>query len=85
MPMDHRTQRAPRVSEVTTIDDLAAYLWISKLPLEKLAQAGNVPGRKAGKHWRFYHLAVDRWLGNDSAADRGNRPLAAQEEVRCLD
>jgi len=45
-----------------TIDDLAAYLQVSKSSLYKLAQDGKVPGQKVGKHWRFHKEAIDRWL-----------------------
>ena len=48
--------------DVMTIDELAAYLQLSKSTLYKLAQEGKVPGQKVGKHWRFHKGAIDRWL-----------------------
>jgi len=45
-----------------TIDDLAAYLQVSKSSLYKLSQEGKVPGQKVGRHWRFRKEAIDRWL-----------------------
>jgi len=45
-----------------TIDDLAAYLQVSKSSLYKLAQGGKIPGQKVGKHWRFRRDTIDRWL-----------------------
>ena len=54
MRIDHGT--------VFTIDDLAAYLKISKSTLYKLAQGGSLPGQKVGKHWRFHKDAIDQWL-----------------------
>jgi excisionase family DNA binding protein len=50
-----------------TIDDLAAYIQISKSSLYKLAQDGRVPGQKIGKHWRFSRAVIDQWLGNGAA------------------
>ena len=47
---------------VMTIGDLAAYLKIPKSTLYKLAQQGDLPGQKVGKHWRFHKDAVDEWL-----------------------
>ncbi len=47
---------------VLTIDELAAYLKISKSTLYKLAQKGEVPGQKVGKHWRFRRDIIDQWL-----------------------
>ncbi|KAA0215756.1 MAG: DNA-binding protein [Leptolyngbya sp. PLA3] len=48
--------------EVMTIDELAAYLQVSKSSLYKLAQDGKVPGQKVGRHWRFRRETIDRWL-----------------------
>lgn len=45
-----------------TIDDLAAFLQVSKSSLYKLAQDGRVPGKKVGRHWRFHRSAVEAWL-----------------------
>ena len=49
-------------SSVLTIEDLAEYLKISKSTLYKLAQRGELPGIKVGRHWRFHKNAVDEWL-----------------------
>lgn len=57
-----RRSRPPPPPEVMTIDDLAAYLQVSKSSLYKLAQEGKVPGQKVGKHWRFHKKVIDRWL-----------------------
>lgn len=48
--------------DVMTIDELAAYLKLSKSTLYKLAQERKVPGQKVGKHWRFRKETIDRWL-----------------------
>jgi excisionase family DNA binding protein len=45
-----------------TIDDLAAYIQVSKSSIYKLAQEGRVPGQKVGKHWRFRKAVIDEWL-----------------------
>jgi excisionase family DNA binding protein len=55
----------PQPDEVLTIDELAAYLKLSKSSLYKLAQTGKVPGQKVGKHWRFRREVIDRWLANE--------------------
>lgn len=57
-----RPDPTPAPPEVMTIDDLAAYLQVSKSSLYKLAQEGKVPGQKVGKHWRFHKSVIDRWL-----------------------
>lgn len=48
--------------EVMTIDDLAVYLQLSKSSLYKLVQAGRIPGKKIGRHWRFHRGTIDEWL-----------------------
>jgi len=49
--------------KVLTIEELAAYLKISKSTLYKLAQEGRLPGKKVGRHWRFNRETIDSWLG----------------------
>lgn len=58
---------------VLTIDELADYLKIPKSTLYKLAQEGKVPGQKVGRHWRFRKETIDRWLEQDTHADRSMR------------
>lgn len=48
--------------QVMTVDDLAAYLRIPRSSVYKLAQRGQVPCQKVGRHWRFSRRAVDHWL-----------------------
>lgn len=57
----------PRTDDVMTIEELAAYLKLSKSTLYKLAQEGKVPGQKVGRHWRFHKVVIDRWLGDKKA------------------
>jgi excisionase family DNA binding protein len=58
-----------------TIDDLAAYLQVSKSSLYKLAQGGKIPGQKVGKHWRFHRETIDRWLSASRlVSDDGVQP-----------
>ena len=45
-----------------TIDSLAAYLHVLPAQIEKLAQRGNLPGRKIGGHWRFSQAEVHHWM-----------------------
>ena len=50
------------LGEVLTIDELSAYLKISKSTLYKLVREGKVPCQKVGRHWRFRKETIDRWL-----------------------
>lgn len=58
--------------QVLTIDELAAYLKVSKSTLYKLVQEGKVPGQKVGRHWRFRRETIDRWL--DQSNDGPTKP-----------
>jgi len=55
---------------VLTIEELSAYLKVSKSTLYKLAQNGEVPGQKVGKHWRFRRDIIDHWLADSTSATR---------------
>jgi len=67
-PERRGSKRSTGPPDVMTIDDLAAYLQVSKSSLYKLAQGGKVPGQKVGKHWRFHRAVIDQWLGNRDEA-----------------
>jgi nitrogen PTS system EIIA component len=43
-------------------DSLACYLHITPLQVQKLAERGNVPGRKIGGKWRFSRGEIHHWL-----------------------
>ena len=58
--------------DIMTIDELAAYLKISKSTLYKLVQAGKLPGQKIGKRWRFHRDAIDGWLKSHPEHLSGN-------------
>lgn len=55
---------------VLTIEELAVYLKISKSSLYKLAQKGEVPGQKVGKHWRFRRDIIDQWMAESTFATK---------------
>jgi excisionase family DNA binding protein len=57
--------------DVLTITELASYLKIPKSTLYKLVREGNIPSQKIGRHWRFRKMAIDRWLEETRANDRG--------------
>jgi excisionase family DNA binding protein len=57
-------------SDIMNIDELAEYLKLPKPTVYKLAQGGKIPGRKAGRQWRFHKEAIDRWLSAMPAVRR---------------
>jgi excisionase family DNA binding protein len=56
-------------SEVLTLDELAALLQVEPAEVERMAEAGELPGRRIGEEWRFSRRAVLDWLA--SANDEG--------------
>jgi excisionase family DNA binding protein len=47
---------------IMNLDDLAAYIKLSKSSLYKLCQAGKVPGTKVGRTWPFHKDVIDAWI-----------------------
>ena len=69
--------------DVLTIDELSAYLKISKSTLYKLVREGKVPCQKIGRHWRFRKEAIDRWLEDlpsRAAAQTGSHGAAPNRQ-----
>ncbi len=52
----------PSPTEVLTLQDCAALLQVDSGALRRLAEAGELPGRRIGGHWRFSRWAVLDWL-----------------------
>jgi len=52
----------PRPKVILTAKELAVYLGIHPLTLERYARLGKVPGFKIGASWRFDKRQIARWL-----------------------
>jgi excisionase family DNA binding protein len=46
-------------SPIMTIDEVAAFLKLSKITVYKLTQKGELPGFRIGSSWRFSREAID--------------------------
>ena len=55
----------PDEPEVLTLTQTAKLLQVDDKTVLELAEAGELPGRKIGKHWRFSRAAVLAWLAGD--------------------
>jgi excisionase family DNA binding protein len=51
-----------RGPDVLTLPQLAELLQVDEKTVRSLATAGDLPGRKVGRHWRFSRQAVLDWL-----------------------
>lgn len=45
-----------------TIEELSAYLKMSRTKLYQMAQKGELPGSKIGTQWRFNRDEIDEWV-----------------------
>jgi excisionase family DNA binding protein len=55
--------------DVMTLDEVAEWLQVDEEDVEKLANAGELPGRRIGDEWRFARQAVLDWLAGVRGAD----------------
>ncbi len=53
---------AEGVEEVLTLEEAAALLRVPAEAIRRLAEAGELPGRRLGPEWRFARAAVLAWL-----------------------
>ena len=49
--------------DVMTVTELAEFLRLPLSSVYRLVREGAIPGRKVGRHWRFYRKAMEQWLG----------------------
>jgi excisionase family DNA binding protein len=52
----------PRLEEILTLAEAAAYLRVPEDALVKLADDGAVPARRIGGEWRFLRPALNDWI-----------------------
>ncbi len=50
------------MDELMTLEEVAAYLRLSKDTLYRMAQTGKIPASKVGNQWRFRRTEIDTWL-----------------------
>ncbi|MCA9120335.1 MAG: PTS sugar transporter subunit IIA [Planctomycetaceae bacterium] len=62
------------------IDSLAVYLHLTPQQVAKMADRGNLPGRKVGGEWRFAQAEIHHWLEERIGAS-GESGLIAVEGV----
>jgi excisionase family DNA binding protein len=66
--------------DVMTIDELAAYLKLSKSSLYHFARAGKVPGVKIGEQWRFQKSVIDAWMKDRIRTKAYDKPRAKRSK-----
>lgn len=51
-------------SPIITIEEAADLLKTPVSSVYKLAQAGEIPAQKVGRHWRFHRPTLIQWIAN---------------------
>ena len=50
------------MAELMTVEELAAYLRVTKKTVYRLLKRGIIPVAKVGRQWRFDKASIDEWL-----------------------
>lgn len=62
--------------DIRTIDEVATYLRLGRRTVYRLAQSGEIPGKKILNRWRFHIKDVEAWV-RSTGTDQG--PAAAAQ------
>jgi excisionase family DNA binding protein len=69
LTVGHHSFVPAQSAEVLTAAEVAELLRIDEETVERMAAAGELPGRRLGDAWRFTRAAVLRWLGDEDEGD----------------
>lgn len=63
----HRViKKKMNMDRLMTIDEVAAYMQVSRFTLYRLAKNRFIPATKVGRQWRFEKEEIDRWIRDPS-------------------
>lgn len=69
----HRsTTRTPMKDRWLSVEEIAAYLGVSKDTIYAWIARRGMPGHKVGRLWKFKAEQVDAWVCSGGAADEGS-------------
>ncbi len=63
------------MERLMTIDEVAAYMQVSRFTIYRLAKGRLIPGTKIGRQWRFQKEDINQWVRAQYRRDR--TPLGA--------
>jgi excisionase family DNA binding protein len=67
-PVQHQ-RRAAMGKGILDVAGAARLLGVSPGTIYKLARAGDIPGRRVGREWRFSHATLTKWIEESSTPD----------------
>ena len=68
-PERHAAEGRGITKEILNLGEAAAFLGVSVKTMQKVLRAGDVPGRKIGREWKFSRPALLAWVGAGRSAD----------------
>ncbi|GAG71241.1 unnamed protein product [marine sediment metagenome] len=69
------------MSELMTVEELAAYLRVTKKTIYRLLRQGKIPATKVGRQWRFEKARIDEWLHRNSVGTKADILVIDDEEM----
>jgi excisionase family DNA binding protein len=53
--------------QLMTVEEVAKYLQLNPQTVSRMAQRGELPAAKVGRHWRFRRETLDKFLDDEAA------------------
>jgi excisionase family DNA binding protein len=53
--------------QLMTVEEVAKYLQLNPQTVSRMAQRGELPAAKVGRHWRFRREILDKFLDDEAA------------------
>jgi excisionase family DNA binding protein len=79
-PVQHQ-RRAAMGKGILDVAGAARLLGVSPGTIYKLARAGDIPGRRVGREWRFSHAMLTKWI-EESPAPNADQLAALLRSAR---
>jgi excisionase family DNA binding protein len=74
------------MDSLMTLEEVSAYLRLSKDTVYRMAQAAKIPASKLGTQWRFRKSEIDAWIDKNKNTPPGQAvslgPSKPNTEVR---
>ncbi len=64
-----------KTKEIMTTKEVAEYLNIHPLTVNKYARAGKIPAFKIGTDWRFHKRSIEEWIQEKLQYERAHHGL----------
>ncbi len=65
------------MERLMTIDDVAAYLKMSKNKVYSMAQKKLIPASKIGNQWRFTEQSINEWIFSKTNTECIDKPASS--------